>query len=83
MNRKIFFAFLALAFVAYLSSCSKNTAWRAGKPVPAFRCTLKDSSGKLPAQYCSRYLYNGVLPDSDTAYIELQVEVLQMPVPIQ
>ncbi|HNP21228.1 MAG TPA: hypothetical protein PKM63_00670 [Panacibacter sp.] len=75
MNRKIFFAFLALAFVAYLSSCSKEYSLESGKTVVPASGTLKDSSGNCLPSIVHGTFYNGVLPGSDTAYIELQVSV--------
>lgn len=75
MNRKIFFALLGLAFVACLSSCSKEYSLESGKDLLPASGSLKDSLGSCLPSVVRGTFYNGVLPGSDTAYIELQVNV--------
>lgn len=75
MNRNLFFSLASLVFVACFVSCSKEYSFESGKVLQAAKGSLKDSLGNCLPSTVHGTFYNGVLPGTDTAYVELQVNV--------
>jgi hypothetical protein len=75
MNRNIFIALLGLVFITWFSSCSKEYSFENGKELLPATGSLKDTFGNCLPSVVHGTFYNGVLPGSDTAYVELQVNV--------
>jgi hypothetical protein len=64
-------SFSALLF----SSCQKEISFETGNGLDSARGTLKDTLGNcLPSTVYGTY-YNGITPGSDTAFVEIQVNV--------
>ncbi len=75
MARKIFPFFSLLCLIALFSSCKKEYSVETGITTVDATGSLKDSSGNcLPASVVGTF-YNGVTPGSDTAYVEVKVNV--------
>ncbi len=60
------------------SSCAKEYSNESGNPLQTAEGSLKDSTGNcLPDSVIGTY-YNGITPGTDTAYVEIQVNVTKI-----
>ena len=75
MMRKIIIPFFLLGIAILFNACQKEYSVENGKVTFNAVGSLKDSSGNcMPAAVFGTF-YNGVTPGSDTAYVELKVNV--------
>lgn len=75
MMRKIILPFFLLGALVLLNACTKEYSIETGATTIDAVGSLKDSSGNcMPAEIFGTY-YNGVTPGSDTAYVEVMVDV--------
>lgn len=75
MNRLLFYLVFATCFLT-LFSCRKEYSFEQGNIVPS-EGSLWDSSGACLPSTVHGTFYGGVTPGSDTAYVEIQVNVTQ------
>jgi hypothetical protein len=75
MMRNTYLLLIGILGIVCLNSCSKEYSLETGLLQLDAVGSLKDSTGTcLPSQVVGTF-YNGVTPGSDTAYVEIQVDV--------
>jgi len=75
MTRNIFLSFFAVCMVTLFNSCTKEYSLENGITTIDAVGSLKDSSGNCMAAEIFGTYYNGITPGSDTAYVEIMVDV--------
>ena len=75
MKRIILFLVASIGIIVFLNSCSKEYSFETPTPPGNAIFSFKDSLGNCLPDSVHGTFYNGVLPGSDTAYVEVQVRV--------
>jgi hypothetical protein len=75
MKHIILLVVAAISLTVFLNSCSKEYSYEKAIPAGNAVFSLKDSLGNCLPDTVHGTFYNGVTPGSDTAFVELQVNV--------